>query len=233
MASTPRYLIIQNGSTFHVTWQCHNQDWLLKEDWAKKYYYQLLFKYKNRYQIKIHSYSFMDNHPHLTGTLESMEKFSAFFRLVNSLFAKAVNRFYKRKGQVVMDRFKSPRIETDRHLLEVMIYVDLNPFRAKKVKHPKYYQYTSYGFYAYGKKDPLIDPPDIYLSLGNSAQMRQKAYREIVFAVMKKDRNRKRNFSKVYFIGNPEWVIQQKERLQQLNKNQKKKSRMPTAFNPS
>ncbi len=207
MASYPRYLIVSDGSTFHVTWQCHNKSWLLQEDWAKKLYYSLLLKYKALYGVKIHSYCFMDNHPHLTGTMTSKEEFSAFFRVVNSLIAKAINKRHKRRGQVVMDRFKSPKIETDRHLLEVMAYIDLNPFRAKKVNHPKEYTYSSYGYYAYGKHDLLIDPPDIYLALGKTPVTRQKAYREMVEFVIERDGRKKKNYSKTYFIGNPEWVI--------------------------
>ena len=213
MASYPRYFIVADGSTFHVTWQCHNKDWLLKEEWAKKLYYSLLLKFKSRYGVNIHSYSFMDNHPHLTGTMGSKEQFSAFFRVVNSLFAKAINKRFKRRGQVVMDRFKSPRIETDRHLLEVMVYIDLNPFRARKVKHPKEYQFSSYGYYAYGKEDPLIDPPETYLALGKTPDTRQKAYREMVEFVIKKDGNKKKDYSRTYFIGNPHWVVKKHRAL--------------------
>jgi REP-associated tyrosine transposase len=215
MASYPRYFIVSDGSTFHVTWQCHNKVWLLKEDWAKKLYYSLLLKFKCRYGVKIHSYSFMDNHPHLTGTISSKEQFSAFFRMVNSLFAKAINKRFKRRGQVVMDRFKSPRIETDRHLLEVMIYIDLNPFRVRKVRHPKEYQFSSYGYYAYGKEDLLLDPPETYLALGKTPEARQKAYREMVEFVIKKDGDRKRDYSRTYFIGNPHWVVRKHKELQE------------------
>lgn len=52
MPSLPRNAILENDSCFHVTWQCHNQDWLLKESWAKQLYYQLLLHYKDRYGIR-------------------------------------------------------------------------------------------------------------------------------------------------------------------------------------
>ena len=55
-------------------------------------YYDLLLKYKDKYDVQIHAYNFMDNHPHLTGHLENKESFSAFFRVVNSQFARIVNK---------------------------------------------------------------------------------------------------------------------------------------------
>src|SRR3989338_11405826 len=112
MPTCPRYMIIEDHSYFHVTWQCHNKDFLLHFDWAKKLYYELLCQFKDRYKIQIYSYCFMSNHPHITGYCEEKELFSDFFRIVNSLFARTYNKMMKRRGQVVMDRFKSPKIET-------------------------------------------------------------------------------------------------------------------------
>jgi putative transposase len=174
-------------------------------DWAKKIYYDLLLKYKDKYGVQIYSYCLMDNHPHLSGHLEKKEDFSAFFRIVNSLFARLVNKKLKRCGQLVMDRFKSPRIEDDGHLLNVITYIDLNPYRAGKVKHPKDNEWSSFAYYAYGKKDALITSAPSYLALGKTETARQKTYLEMVNALL--EQPRAINISQTYFIGNPDWVI--------------------------
>jgi len=205
MAYLPRYNIIYDDAFFHVTWQCHNKDWLLQWDWAKQAYYNLLLKYKDKYGVKIYSYNFMDNHPHLTGHLDNKESFSAFFRLVNSQFARIVNKHLKRRGQVVMDRFKSPVIESDEHMLSAMAYIDLNQHRAKKVNHPKNNDWSSYQYYAYGKADPLITPCPSYLALGRNSLERQREYRAIVEALIK--HRSTMNISHTHFIGNPDWVL--------------------------
>ena len=57
MPYLPRYLIICDDSYFHVTWLCHNKDRLLQQDWAKKLYYNLLLKYKDRHGVEIYSYN--------------------------------------------------------------------------------------------------------------------------------------------------------------------------------
>lgn len=205
MAYLPRYQIICDDAYFHVTWQCHNKDWLMKWDWAKRAYYDLLLKYKDKYGVQIHSYNFMDNHPHLTGHLENKEAFSAFFRLVNSQFARFINKRLERRGQVVMDRFKSPMVESNQHMLTVMAYVDLNQHRAKKVKHPSKNDWSSYSYYACGKQDPLITPSPSYLILGNSPQERQEEYRAIVEALI--EHRKLMNISNTHFIGDPKWVL--------------------------
>ena len=206
MPSLPRHLFLEDGSTFHVTWQCHNRDWLLKSDWAKRLYLDLLLKYKSRYQVQIYSYCLMDNHPHLTGRLKNLGLFSDFFRVVNACFARTYNRAVKRRGQVVMDRFKSPRIQTDRDLLNVMGYIDLNPKRAGKAKRPEDNLFSSFAHYAYGKEDPLITPAPSYLALGRTPEQRQEAYRTIVHQILKYDWKTKQPYSSLPYIGNPDWV---------------------------
>ena len=211
MAYLPRYEIIHDDAYFHVTWQCHNKDWLLQWDWAKRAYYDLLLKYKDKYGVEIYAYNFMDNHPHLAGHLNEKDRFSAFFRVVNSQFARIVNKKMKRRGQVVMDRFKSPLIESDEHMLKAMAYIDLNQHRARKVPHPRRNDWSSYRYYAYGEDDPLITPSPSYLPLGRNAQERQREYRAIVEALM--EHRRLVNISHTHFIGDPGWVLRKYREL--------------------
>lgn len=174
----------------------------------------------------------MDNHPHLVGHLESKEEFSAFFRLVNGLYAKAVNKQLKRRGQVVMDRFKSPRIESDIYMLNAMIYIDLNQYRAGKVKHPRQNDWSSYGYYVYGNKDPLITPSPSYLALGSTDEKRQIEYRRMVEALLLEDGGRI-NISATYFIGDPDWVIRKYRELREELKilcNRRQQSTGPPAI---
>lgn len=211
MAYLPRYEIIHDDAYFHVTWQCHNKDWLLQWGWAKSAYYDLLLKYKDKYGVEIYSYNFMDNHPHLAGHLQNKESFSDFFRVVNSQFARIVNKQLKRRGQVVMDRFKSPLIESDEHMLTAMAYIDLNQHRAKKVAHPRKNDWSSYHYYAHGKVDPLITPSPSYLALGRNPLERQQEYRTIVEMLMA--HRKLLNISHTYFIGDPNWVLRKYQEL--------------------
>lgn len=219
MAYLPRNQIIWDGAIFHVTWQCHNYSWLLKTDWAKQLYYDLLLKYKDRYQVVFYSYHFMDNHIHLSGKIGgTKEDFSGLFRIVNALLAKKINKRLKRRGQVVMDRFQSPVIQTDEDLLAVMHYHDLNSYRSKKVKHPKEYKWSSYQYYAHGKRDPLLTPAPSYLGLGETAQARQKVYRDRVKRILIEEGFEKRNYSRTQYVGDPDWVAKRYSEIRERRK---------------
>jgi len=233
MAYRPRYLIVCDGSSFHVTWQCHNKDWLLRDDWAKQIYYDLLLKYKDSYGICIHSYQFMENHPHMTGTMAAREAFSGFFRVVNNLFARKVNKRLKRHGQVVMDRFKSKRIQDDTYMLRAMTYGDLNGVRCGRDKKAEDARWSSYAYYAYGHDDPLITPAPSYLTLGETPKERQQAYRGMVGELTQQH---KINMSNSCFIGDPDWIKRQYEALQEEMKaikiHRKKQKELMSAKDP-
>lgn len=218
MAYLSRQDIIFDGSTFHITWQCHNGSWFLESDDAKQIYYDLLLKYKERYGVSFYSYCFMSSHPHLTGKITNVEGLSRLMQLVNSQFAKKINKTMNRRGQVIMDRYKSPVIQTDEQLLRVMAYVDLNPQRAKMVKHPKNYKWSSYNYYAYGKDDPLLTPAPSYLALGFTSEQRMFAYRNMVEEVMADYGLEKQNYSTTCCIGNPDWVAKRYKEIKQIQK---------------
>jgi len=234
MARIPRKWIITDDCLFHVTWQCHNKSWLLKCQWAKKLYYQLLLRYKKKYEVTFFSYAFMDNHIHLSGRLKSLDQLSSFFRVVNSMFAKEINQRMGRFGQVVRDRFKSPCLETERDLIQEMIYHDLNEVRAGKTIHPQDNEFSSYSHYAYGKTDPLLSDPEIYLQLGRTSAERQEAYRGMVEEILRTaPRKKNGKYTKQHFIGDPHWVTEKYEGLKKIRREQKQLKQFTSSSPPS
>ncbi len=183
MVGTPRVSILYDGCTFYAVWQCHNKDWLL-QNWVKHLYYDLLLKYKDDYLIQFYAYHLMENHAHLIGRTASVEGFGCFFRVVHNLLARKVNKYLNRRGQLIMNRPESSVIDDDRHLISVMTYSDLNGVRAGRDRSPEESTWSSYNFYAHGKKNSLITSAPSYLALSSDPKMRQLEYRAIVQAMI-------------------------------------------------
>lgn len=220
MPSHPRYAILYDYCTFHITWQCHNKDRLLESPEAKAHYIHLLKKYAQRYRVQIYNFCLLSNHPHLTGCCENARLLSDFFRIVNSLFARAYNKKHSRRGQVVMDRFKSPVIETDTDLLNVMVYIDMNPVRAGMARHPKQFHWSSHAFYAHGRFPKWITPSPAYLKLGRTPKQRAQAYRRLIENSLKEPW-KKRPFSVIKFIGSKNWVMLKARQLREENRKRR------------
>jgi putative transposase len=169
----------------------------------------LLGRYKARFGILIHSFCLMGTHPHVVITATAGQKaFSAFWQVVNHGLAWYFNRKHGRRGQVVMERLRSPAIEPGgRHMLTVMRYGDLNPVRAQLCESPGKWKYSSHRHYAYGERHPLIDDAPDYLALGESPAQRRNAYRQL-FAekLLAGDFERRPELVQGPFIGSLRWV---------------------------
>ena len=123
-----------------------------------------------------------------------------------------------RRGQVVMDRPKTPVIENNQFLNNVMLYLDLNPVATKKPVHPKDCEFTSYHYYTYGKQDPQIDPSPPFLALGMDDMTRREVYRTMVEDIISVHLENKIDLEAfeeaVCFLGSPEFVVKKHKELQ-------------------
>ena len=73
---------------------------------------ELLATHKKKFGILIHSFCLMGTHPHVVVTsTNGQQAFSAFWQIVNHQLAWRYNRRHGRRGQVVMERMRSPAIQ--------------------------------------------------------------------------------------------------------------------------
>jgi putative transposase len=204
----PRALLVAENSTNHCTWRSHGHTLVLASDDACMTFLGLVRKYKDRFGIEVHSYCLMGTHPHvMCRATKGQKAFSEFWKVVNWGFARWYNRRTQGRGQVVMERLRSPRIQDARHQLEVMRYGDLNPVRAKLVDSAKRWKWSSHRHYAYGERDDLITDAPEYLALGESAPERRKAYLHLFAGVLIVPYlSRRPDLVDAPFIGDPVWV---------------------------
>jgi len=208
MARIPRILLVEEGSTNHCTWRSHGHSLVLDSDEACLAFLSLLRKYKEKFGIEIHSYCLMGTHPHvMCRASKGQQAFSSFWKVVNWGFARWFNRRTKGRGQVVMERLRSPRIQDGRHQLTVMRYGDLNPVRAGLARSPSHWRWSSFRHYAYGASDDLITDAPGYLALGRTPLARHTAYLHL-FATPLAEGLVSRRPELVHgpFIGELDWV---------------------------
>ena len=201
-------MLVEADSTNHCTWRSHGHTMVLDSDQARGLFLELLRKNKDKYGVEIHSYCLMGTHPHvMCRSRQGQAAFSAFWKVVNWSFARWVNRRTGGRGQVVMDRMRSPRVQDGRHQLAVMRYGDLNPVRAGLTSSAGRWEWSSHRHYAYGEKNELITDAPEYLGLGATAPQRRKAYLHL-FAHSRAESAMRRRPELVEhpFIGDQAWV---------------------------
>jgi len=85
----------------------------------------------------------MNNHYHLV--IETPDgNLSKGMRGLNGVYTQAFNRRHHRVGHLFQGRFKAILVQKESHYLEVCRYVVLNAVRAKTVKHPGKWPWSSY-----------------------------------------------------------------------------------------
>jgi putative transposase len=214
MARVPRFAVVEQDSTNHCTWQAHDFEYVFEEPGARERFLELLGEHKAKDGIRIHSYCLMGTHPHVVCTSDLGQKgFSKFWQVVNSRFARWYNKQKNRRGQVVMERLKSPRIQGEgAHQLTVMRYGDLNPVRAGLVRSPKDWAWSSYRHYAFGEPNGLIDDAVEYLALGRNGPERRKAYQALFAVPLSASlRTRRPDLVVFPFVGDAFWVADRLE----------------------
>ena len=149
---------------------------MIKTDVDFRKYIFILKKTKEKYGFLLHDYAVVHSHPHLIIRLNSTLDISKIMHSINRWYARWYNERYDRKGHFWESRFYGELIKDDLQLLAVMRYIDLNPVRAGLCEDPADWKYSGARAYLKGKKDSLVDIPEVYEQLGKTDKERQRAY---------------------------------------------------------
>lgn len=92
--------------------------------------------------IRIFAFCIMDTHYHLV--LENTSgRLSPFLKQVNGQYAMHFRKTSGGSGYVFQNRFHSTLIQDESYLIQAIAYVLLNPLRARTVKQPRDYVWSS------------------------------------------------------------------------------------------
>jgi putative transposase len=126
--------------------------------------------------IALHAFVLMDNHFHLLLTPGAVGTLSRATGWVGQSDVQAFNLRHKRCGALWQGRFKSCLVQSERYLLTVMRYIELNPVRAAMVDAPEDYRWSSVHTHLAHARDPIITPHPLYLAMGQNPTERAHAY---------------------------------------------------------
>jgi hypothetical protein len=124
----------------------------------------------------------MSNHYHLV--VETPDgNLSAGMRHLNGLYTQNFNRQDGVVGHLFQGRFKAVLVQKEAHLLELARYVVLNPVRARMVKTPEDWPWSSYCSMLDERAAPAwLDTHWLLAQFGSRRSTARKAFREFVSA---------------------------------------------------
>ena len=186
MARAKRHYI--PGQIWHITHRCHKREFLLKFSKDRRRWLQWLFEAKKRYALTILNYTVTSNHIHLlVAGDKGRDVIPNSIKLIAGRTGQEFNRRKIRKGAFWEDRYHATAVEDGDHLMQCLVYIDLNMVRAGVVKHPAEWPYSGYNEIQEPKrKNVLIDYERLRAFLGFDAYDKVKtAHRKWVESCLK------------------------------------------------
>ncbi|HNS05663.1 MAG TPA: transposase [Candidatus Saccharicenans sp.] len=182
------------GYIWHITNRCVNKEFLLNDDYYKQRVVRWMSDAIGRYKICILNYAITSNHIHLllldedqgcSGGLDKpgrpAHSIPQAMRLILGRVAQEYNVGQKRVGPLWQDRYHATAIESGYHLLNCMVYIDLNMVRAGVVRHPEHYLYCGYQeIVRRNKALKVINRERLAAAIGVTSDNLSEAYRQSV-----------------------------------------------------
>jgi putative transposase len=134
----------QPGLVWHLTHRCHNKAFLLKFERDRRRWQQWLFQARKRYGLSVLNYIATSNHIHLLVRDTGGGAIARSMQLTAGRVAQEYNRRKSRQGAFWEDRYSATAVATDKHLIQCLVYIDLNMVRAGAVGHPSQWAVSGY-----------------------------------------------------------------------------------------
>lgn len=171
------------GAFNHITSRGNLRDRIFFDDKDREKFLEILRRTKERYGYLLHAYALMENHYHLF--LETPKaNISQIMQNINTSYTVYINKRHKRFGHLFQGRFKGILVDKETYLIVLTRYIHLNPVRARIVKSPENYRWTSYREYMGTCKEEtsLVDTAETLSYFSKTKNTAMKAYREFVEA---------------------------------------------------
>ena len=134
------------GAVYHVMNRGNRQAPIFKDPADYVDFLEIIGNIRENHPFIIHSICLMTNHFHIA--IETGDtKLSLIMQKILSIYAEKFNRRHGYHGHVFEGRYFAPLIENELYFLEVSRYIHLNPVKAKMVRDPAVYDYSSYGLF--------------------------------------------------------------------------------------
>ena len=198
------------GVPQHILQRGNNRQVCFAGEEDRKAYLNWLKEWSLKHQVDVHAWVLMTNHVHLLCTPWKENAISRMMQSLGRLYVRYYNHAYQRSGTLWEGRFKSCLVQSERYLLELYRYIELNPVRAGMVDDPSDYSWSSYAINALGVESELQTPHPEYLVLGKTKHERLSNYRDLFKAQVGTDllKEIRENINKGLALGNERFTSQ-------------------------
>lgn len=182
------------GYVWHITHRCHQKEFLLGHIRDRQRWRDWLLEAKRRYGLSALNYIATSNHIHLLCLDQGHSEIPRSMQLVAGRIAQEFNSRTGRNGAFWNGRYHATAVQTDRHLVSCMTYIDLNMVRAGAVTHPAQWEISGYHeIHSQSAQQQVID---INVLLGLTGMNSRAALQELLSRSLEEQIRRSRRESR-------------------------------------
>jgi len=214
------------GAVYHLTSRGNARQAIFLDEKDFADFLGVLCLVVKRYHFILHAYCLMNNHYHLL--METPEgNLSRGMRQLNGLYTQRFNKRHQRVGHLLQGRYQAILVDKDHYLLELCRYVVLNPVRAKIVKDPGDWKWSTYrATIGDDQGIPCLTTDWILSQFGQEQKAASNQYQEFVCSGMKAESPLKAIRGQLFlgqenFIDEIKHLMRGKERLKEITREQR------------
>ena len=173
-------------AVYHVRVHAIAGDVIVRDDWDRGSFLQLLAHVVDRYSLVVHAYSLLDDGYHLlVGT--PLANLGQAMQRLNGLHARYVNQRHDRWGHLFGGRYQAALVECGPDFVSAARRIDLSPVAAGLCRRPADYPWSSYA-----ATIGLVEPPrflvtdDLLRELDADLRSARAAYGDYVAAGLRR-----------------------------------------------
>ncbi len=162
--------IVAPGYPHHITQQGNRRQktFFCNDDYRE--YIGLMSEWCKKHNVEIWCYCLMPNHVHLIAIPENEECLAKAIGEAHRRYTRYINFREGWRGYLWQGRFASYAMDQD-HLIAAARYVELNPVKAKLVKHPGDYKWSSARAHLLRKNDDLVKVEPLLRIINNRERL--------------------------------------------------------------
>ncbi len=172
------------GGLYHLITRGNNRQPIFgSDDDYRKFLLQLAHQ-RVRLPFYLYAYCLMPNHVHLLVERQK-DSISRVMQRLLTAYSQYHNRKYRKSGHLLQGRYKAILCQSDQYLAELVRYIHLNPVRAKMVRSPREFRYSSHRAYLGLDETSLVDDEPVLRHFGATKKLARERFRLFVRAGMK------------------------------------------------
>ncbi len=145
----------------HITQRGNYGNSIFKDDADRRKYLYFIADYSQKYRLTILSYCLMSNHIHLIAVPKDEDSLADTLRIAHTRYSQYFNKKMHAAGHLWQGRYYSCVLD-DQHLIASARYVERNPVRAKLVKKPTDYVWSSAESHTAISNNDIIDASHLF-----------------------------------------------------------------------